>query len=287
MMRRAISAIAAATILLSNAAVRAEDADKSGAALGKWTQDFDAATKLAKEKQLPILLNFSGSDWCGWCKLMAKNVFSTEEWSAYAKENIVMVLLDFPKDKSLVPEAFLARNEELQQKYEVRGFPTYIILDSDGQTVLGQLGASREATPASFISDLTAKLKYCAGEVGKYASTLSAGDKEKYMAIMKKLADCKTGMAGARESIAQAEKKIEELEEQTKTVQAEATEFRAAQKGPEALEEYKSTKAELDKVVAEMDAFIKQNPDRTNENVTKVRAMMERAEGLREKLSSY
>ena len=50
--------------------IGADDTDASGATLGKWTQDLDAAKKLAKEKDLPMLINFSGSDWCGWCKRM-------------------------------------------------------------------------------------------------------------------------------------------------------------------------------------------------------------------------
>ena len=126
----------------------------NGAAPGEWTMDFDAARTLAAEQGLPILLNFTGSDWCGWCRLMERQVFSQDAWRQYAQKNLVLVWIDFPKDKSLVPEAFVERNAELMRQFEVGGFPTYYLLDSDGTTRLGQTGAERDATPQSFIAAL-------------------------------------------------------------------------------------------------------------------------------------
>lgn len=134
--------------------VRAERPVTEGAKVGEWTMDFDAAKALAKEKKLTILMNFTGSDWCGWCKLMDKNVFSTEQWKSYATQNVVTVFIDFPKNKSLVPEKLVERNKALSDKFEVQGYPTYILLASDGDKQLGRLTASREATPANFIQDI-------------------------------------------------------------------------------------------------------------------------------------
>ena len=126
----------------------------NGAAPGEWTMDFDAARALAAEQGRPILLNFTGSDWCGWCRLMERQVFSQDAWRQYAQKNLVLVWIDFPKDKALVPEAFVERNAELMRQFEVGGFPTYFLLDSDGATRLGQTGAERDATPQSFIAAL-------------------------------------------------------------------------------------------------------------------------------------
>lgn len=130
-----------------------EGVPTKGAKVGQWTQDYDAAIKLAGEKKLPVLLNFTGSDWCGWCKLMDKEVFAKDEWKKYAAENVVLVTLDFPQDKTIVPEDFVARNQELQKEFEVQGYPTYIVLDRDGKTKIGQLGAGRGKTPSSFIDE--------------------------------------------------------------------------------------------------------------------------------------
>ena len=126
----------------------------SGAVPGEWTMDFDAAKALAGETGLPLLLNFTGSDWCGWCRLMDRQVFSQETWKTYAKEHFVLVWLDFPQNKALVPEAFAERNNRLLQEFEIGGFPTFILLDPDGQTRLGQAGASRDVNPERFIAAL-------------------------------------------------------------------------------------------------------------------------------------
>ena len=124
-----------------------------GAELGAWTQDYAAATNAAATDGKPVFLDFTGSDWCGWCMLMEEKVFSKQEWKDWAATNIYLVTLDFPRDKSKVPEDFQKRNRELSKQYGVRGYPTYIVLDSKGEK-LGQLGASRDATPAKFIRQL-------------------------------------------------------------------------------------------------------------------------------------
>lgn len=125
-----------------------------GAVPGEWTMDFDAALALAAETGLPLFLNFTGSDWCGWCRLMDKQVFSTGAWKAWARENLVLVWIDFPQNKQLVPEAFRRRNDLLLREFGVGGFPTFILLDADGKTRLGQTGAERNITPERFIATL-------------------------------------------------------------------------------------------------------------------------------------
>ena len=145
-----------------------------GAEPGKWTQDYDAAIKMAAEKGLPLMLNFTGSDWCGWCKIMDKNVFADEkDWGPYAKENLMLVTLDFPKDKSIVPEKWVHRNEKLKDKFGVRGFPTYVVLDSNGESKLGQLGASREATPKSFVQQAKGVLRFSKSAIAAFTAKLS------------------------------------------------------------------------------------------------------------------
>ena len=152
---RYMSLAAGAMIAMSlTTSASAERPVTEGAKVGEWTMDFDAAKALAKAKNLPLLLNFTGSDWCGWCKLMDKNVFSTEAWKSYATQNMVTVFIDFPKDKSLVPAKVVERNKTLSEKFEVGGYPTYILLAADGEKQLGKLSASRDATPANFIQSI-------------------------------------------------------------------------------------------------------------------------------------
>ncbi|HAO97267.1 MAG: hypothetical protein CMP26_11710 [Roseibacillus sp.] len=165
--RRMMMGLAAGALMIS--AQAADKVELEGASVGVWTMDFDAAVKLAGEKKLPLILNFTGSDWCGWCKLMDKNVFAEEAWKTYAKEKVLLVTLDFPQDKSVVPEKYVARNKALQEKFGVRGYPTYVVLDNDGDTKLGQLGAGREKTPSSFIEEFEGVVRMSAGAIEAYA----------------------------------------------------------------------------------------------------------------------
>ncbi len=157
-----------------------------GATLGEWTMDFPAALELAKTSGKPIFVNFTGSDWCGWCQLMDRLVFTQDAWKAWAKENLVLVYLDYPRDKTLVPEANKALNDTYLKKYDVQGFPSYFILDSEGNTI-GRTGANRNATPESFVEHLESVLIPL-----RFGELLSKEDNETYaqlQAAMKAMYD--------------------------------------------------------------------------------------------------
>ena len=108
------------------------------AAEANWFTDFKAAEKKAAAENKPLVLDFTGSDWCGWCIRLDKEVFSQWEFVDYAAKNLVLVKLDFPNEKKL-PEAEKKQNEALAEKYGVLGFPTIVVLDSKGSKI-GQLG---------------------------------------------------------------------------------------------------------------------------------------------------
>lgn len=139
-----------------------------GAKLGEWTMDYDAAVALAKKEDKPILINFTGSDWCGWCKLMDKNVFAGKEFIDYAAKNVVLVTIDFPRDKSIVPTKYVKRNNDLKNDFGVRGYPTYILLESDATSKVAKLGAGRDKTPASFVKEIQGALKTSKKGVADY-----------------------------------------------------------------------------------------------------------------------
>lgn len=155
------SALPLALSVLSSVLLSAfAEVPSSGAKAGEWTQDLDAALELAKAKHLPVMLKFTGSDWCGWCKIMEKNVFSTKDFEKWAAGRVVLVTIDQPQNESLVPKRFQERNKELFTKYGIRGVPCYVVQDSEGKE-LGRLGASRESTPADF----TAKFEQLTGKL--------------------------------------------------------------------------------------------------------------------------
>ena len=99
-----------------------------------WLHDWNKAQEEAKTNHKLLFLNFTGSDWCGWCIKLDKDVFSQPQFKDYAHDNLVLVELDFPRKKSQ-PTEERKQNMELAQKYEVLGFPTIVVLNSDGQTV--------------------------------------------------------------------------------------------------------------------------------------------------------
>ena len=161
-----------------------------GAKVGEWTMDIDAAKKIAAEKELPLLLNFTGSDWCGWCKIMDKNVFAGEAWKEFAAENVLLVTLDFPRDRTIVPEKYVSRNKDLQKQFGVGGYPTYVNLDSDGETKLGQLGARRDKTPASFIKEFKSVIRMSPAGIEEFVKA-NPEKAEAYKAGIKSIVDAK------------------------------------------------------------------------------------------------
>ncbi|MFK7789557.1 MAG: thioredoxin family protein [Phycisphaeraceae bacterium] len=98
-----------------------------------WTEDFEAAKTQAGEEKKDLLLDFTGSDWCGWCIKLVDEVFSKDEFKAYAKENLVLVELDFPRDKSKISEETQAQNNKLKDVYAIRGYPTIYLTDNQGR----------------------------------------------------------------------------------------------------------------------------------------------------------
>jgi protein disulfide-isomerase len=121
------------------------------AAKSGWLTNLDEAKKEAQAKNRLLLMDFTGSDWCGWCIMLDKEVFSKSEFKEYASKNLVLLELDFPRMKKMPPE-ITAQNEQLAVKYGIQGFPTVVVFDSTGKP-LGALG-SQAGGPQVFIAQL-------------------------------------------------------------------------------------------------------------------------------------
>ncbi|MBS1258989.1 MAG: Thiol:disulfide interchange protein DsbD [Candidatus Scalindua arabica] len=100
----------------------------------EWETDFKKASSTAKASGKYIMLDFSGSDWCGWCIKLEKEVFSQDAFKDFAEKNLVCVLVDFPRNKKQTGEQ-KQQNRELANKYGIEGYPTIIILGPDGEPV--------------------------------------------------------------------------------------------------------------------------------------------------------
>ena len=142
LLARSILALTASTLLIGT--TRAE-----GAA---WLTDYDKAIAQAKAENKAVLLDFTGSDWCGYCIKMVKETLSKKEFTEYAAKNLVLVEVDFPNNKPQT-DVVKKQNEELQKKFGVQGYPTFLLLDKNGKE-LGRQRGYLEGGPSAFMAKL-------------------------------------------------------------------------------------------------------------------------------------
>lgn len=122
-------------------------AGKSG-----WEENYEKAIAEAKESKKLVLLDFTGSDWCGWCMKIDEEVFSTSAFKKFAKENLVLVELDYPRGKNQTKK-LKEQNASLKSKFGIRGYPTLIVIDAEGKEQARWGGYSK-----TFLSELKEKL---------------------------------------------------------------------------------------------------------------------------------
>lgn len=123
-----------------------------------WHVHLEKAYAESQETGKPILANFTGSDWCGWCKRLTSSVFVHDEFKKWADENVVLLELDFPRRKRL-PEDISKQNRSLQQAFKVRGYPTIWVFDlekdANGEFSISALGKTGyRKTVGEFTTDV-------------------------------------------------------------------------------------------------------------------------------------
>jgi protein disulfide-isomerase len=116
-----------------------------------WLTDLPMAQAQAKAEGKFVLINFTGSDWCGWCMKLRKEVFLKPEFNDYSRTNLILVEVDFPKRKPQ-PAPLQQANQKLAEQFEVQGYPTLIVLDSQGKK-LGRVSYG-SGGPKSFLAEL-------------------------------------------------------------------------------------------------------------------------------------
>ncbi len=104
----------------------------------KWLTNFEDAKKEAKKSNKVILADFTGSDWCGWCKKLKAEVFDKAEFQTWADKHVVLLEVDFPRAKKLDP-AVKKQNDALAKEHNITGYPTILFMDAEGK-VVGQSG---------------------------------------------------------------------------------------------------------------------------------------------------
>lgn len=110
-----------------------------------WTTDLDAARNRAAAEGKSVLVDFTGSDWCGYCIQLKKNVFDKPEFEAFAKDNFLFVEIDIPNDVKRIGQALYDKNQQLCRQYKIAGFPTIMIMSPEGYIIGGFVGGSNMA----------------------------------------------------------------------------------------------------------------------------------------------
>lgn len=130
------------------------------AAESGWLHDYEAAKKQAKEENKPILINFTGTDWCGWCIKIEKEIFSKDEFKAYAKEKLILMEVDFPEKKKQTDEV-KAQNKKLDKEFKIEGYPTIFLIDAEGKKLSEDIGYREGGAPAyvDHLKELLSKKK--------------------------------------------------------------------------------------------------------------------------------
>ena len=127
----------------------------AAAGLDGWMDNLDKAIEKAKKENKPILVEFTGSDWCPPCMMMRKNVFSKKEFVDAASKKWILVELDLPKKSH--PEV-AKRNRPLAEKFKIEGVPTVILLDENGKE-FNRFFASQYPSVEAFLKNLDKQLE--------------------------------------------------------------------------------------------------------------------------------
>ena len=132
-------------LALAAANLRADDEN--------WLTDLDKAKAQAKKENKLVFMDFTGSDWCPPCKQLHSTVLTSKEFTTFAKDNLVLVVVDFPRRKEQSAELKKA-NQKLQTKFGIEGYPTVVVLDASGKELSKESGFNPGTAPKDYVAKL-------------------------------------------------------------------------------------------------------------------------------------
>ena len=253
-----------ASITIASLVLAQEPAAKADA----WVQDFAKAKEQAAKEGKDLLIDFTGSDWCFWCKRLDKEVFAEAAFADEAPKSFVLVKLDFPSDESLVTAEIKAQNEKLKEQYAVEGFPTVFLTDAEGKPYaqtgyqkggaskymehLAELKAAKTARDAAFAKAKDQKGADRAKSLAEGLDALANPDLvlAHYVATIDEIlgldADGKAGLKDKYSKLKDRYSELKDLAEQEKVVAAMQQDFL----GMDPSGDWDGFKAKMDEVLA-------------------------------------
>lgn len=210
-----------------------------------WVTNFEEAKASAKAQKKDLFVDFTGSDWCGWCIKLNEEVFQHAEFFATAAEKFVFVELDFPQQKEL-SEELKKQNAELQERFSIQGFPTILLLDAEGRPYaqtgyqeggpekylehVTELAAKRAARDAALSKANTAKGVDRAQCLAEALDALGEPMYPHYLAWIDEIVELDAkGEAGLKERFGKVKKQLA-IEKSLNTLQASLNDFAQADK---------------------------------------------------------
>lgn len=122
-----------------------------------WEMSFDSAIKKSKAENKPILVFFTGSDWCPPCKMVDEKLFNTVKFKRYSAENLILYKADFPRNRDLVSSEAKKENNRLQYRYGINAFPTVVVVNGKGNVLGKKKGAYVPEYYYPFLADIVKK----------------------------------------------------------------------------------------------------------------------------------
>lgn len=273
-----------------------------GVVPGGWTMDFEAAKAFAASNDLPIFVSFTGSDWCIYCMKVEREVFSLPDWQAFASNRFVLVNIDLPRSPDLIRASVREKNEALQHAFEVQGFPTFLVLESDGRTLLKRFGMARELNPTNFIRETAVSIRRRPAEVRRFVSGLPRGRASAYTNLLDRLdqveKDAQAWLQTRPARSAENMRKLQGFVDQTTTLSGALDDMEAERilgdlagdAGEKALEQVRSASeqaavlAELQAATAVLKDWLLGRPADTPANRQRLAGMLKRLSDVQAKL---
>ena len=194
----------------------------------EWTTDLEAAKTKAAAEGKSILIDFTGSDWCGYCIQLEKQVFNTPEFASFANDQFVYVQVDVPSNPAKIGAELYNKNQELCKQYKIAGFPTIMVMSPEGYVIGGFVGGSNMQRTKDSLSAALAN----AGKL-KQAQQLQGSEQAKLMAeihfslpsdlqaandaMVQVISEADTDNVTGVKDLAKAAKELEELEKKLYT----------------------------------------------------------------------
>ncbi len=238
-----------------------------GAQVGAWTTDYDAALKLAAEKKLPILLNFTGSDWCRYCKLLIRDVFSQKDWQDWSADKFILVHLDFPRNPELISEDLLKQNSILREKFGVEAFPTLLVLE-DNASPLGIVEMRDDNSVHTVQRNLKSIMRRRESVVREMIGRLPEGKRAEIQSLYDKIKSDQQKMTEMAKKHEEDMKKLQQglVDMSEKTEQAILAHI-LSQRTPEQQQQYDEAKKQMEELRQQLDAWLANAPESNEQNM--------------------